>query len=120
MRRLRSFDILPFDPEIEHTCRRLNKEIREVLQEQQLIMAEEALHGNEDPRPLRDYAVPTVNGARSSIARPTVQANNFEINSAIIQMIQTSVQFVGMPNDDPNAYIANFLEIFDTFKQNGV
>ncbi|KAH9792938.1 hypothetical protein KPL71_004353 [Citrus sinensis] len=83
-------------------------------------MASEALHGNEDSRPLRDYAVPTVNGARSSIAHPVVQANNFEIKPAIIQMIQTSVQFAGMPNDDPNAHIANFLKICDTFKQNGV
>ncbi|KAH9697831.1 hypothetical protein KPL71_023777 [Citrus sinensis] len=83
-------------------------------------MAYEALHGNEDARPLRDYVVPTVNGARSSIARPAVQANNFEIKPAIIQMIQTLVQFTGMPNDDPNAHIANFLEICDAFKQNGV
>ncbi|KAL9441093.1 hypothetical protein AB3S75_019710 [Citrus x aurantiifolia] len=73
-------------------------------------MADEALHGNEDARPLRDYAVPIVNGARSSIARPVVQANNFEIKPAIIQMIQTLVQFAGMPN----AHIANFLEIYDT------
>ena len=29
-------------------------------------MADEALHGNEDARPLRDYVVPRVNGARSS------------------------------------------------------
>ncbi|KAH9780125.1 hypothetical protein KPL71_007966 [Citrus sinensis] len=35
-------------------------------------------------------------------------------------MIQTSVQFAGMLNDDPNVHIANFLEICDTFKQNGV
>ncbi|KAH9672110.1 hypothetical protein KPL70_017603 [Citrus sinensis] len=115
MRRSRSFD-----PKIDRTCRRLNKERREVLQEQQLIMVDEALHGNEDARPLRDYVVPTVNGTRSSIARPTVQANNFEIKPAIIQMIQTSVQFAGMQNDDPNAHIVNFLEICDTFKQNGV
>ncbi|KAH9697798.1 hypothetical protein KPL71_023761 [Citrus sinensis] len=120
MRRSRSFDLLSFDPEIEGTCRRLNREKRETLQEQQLIMAYEALHGNKDARPLRDYVVPTVNGAGSSIARPAVQANNFEIKPAIIQMIQTLVQFAGMPNDDPNAHITNFLEICDTFKQNGV
>ncbi|XP_052290832.1 uncharacterized protein LOC127900267 [Citrus sinensis] len=83
-------------------------------------MADEALHGNEDAKPLRDYVVPTMNAPRSSIARPAVQANNVEIKPAIIQMIQTSIQFAGMPNDDPNAYIANFLEICDTFKQNDV
>ena len=35
-------------------------------------------------------------------------------------MIQTLVQFAGMPNDDPNLHIVNFLEICDTFNQNGV
>ena len=35
-------------------------------------------------------------------------------------MIQSSVQFGGLANDDPNLHIANFLEIFDTFKHNGV
>ncbi|KAL5546580.1 hypothetical protein UlMin_006267 [Ulmus minor] len=56
----------------------------------------------------------------SSIQRPPIQANNFEIKPAIIQMIQNSVQFGGLPNDDPNLHIANFLEICDTFKHNGV
>ncbi|XP_024022668.1 uncharacterized protein LOC112091966 [Morus notabilis] len=35
-------------------------------------------------------------------------------------MIQTSVQFGGLLSEDPNARIANFLEICDTFKFNGV
>ena len=34
-------------------------------------------------------------------------------------MIQTSIQFGGLANDDPNAHITNFLEICDTIKING-
>ena len=55
-----------------------------------------------------------------SITKPTVQANNFEIKPAIIQMIQQSVRFNGDLKEDPNQHIANFLEICDTFKLNGV
>ena len=51
---------------------------------------------------------------------PPIQANNFEIKLAFIQMIQSLVQFGGLANDDPNLDIANFLEICDTFKHNGV
>ncbi|KAL5575516.1 hypothetical protein UlMin_017215 [Ulmus minor] len=69
-------------------------------------------------RALKDYSIPNV--GISSIQRPPIQANNFEIKPAIIQMIQNSVQFGGLPNDDPNLHIANFLEICDTFKHNGV
>lgn len=35
-------------------------------------------------------------------------------------MIQMSVQFARMLNDDPNAHITNFLEICGTFKRNNV
>ncbi|KAJ4718833.1 DNA-directed DNA polymerase [Melia azedarach] len=35
-------------------------------------------------------------------------------------MIQTSVQFNELAHEDPNAHIANFLEICDTFRHNGV
>ncbi|KAL5565417.1 hypothetical protein UlMin_028581 [Ulmus minor] len=69
-------------------------------------------------RALKDYSIPNV--GVSSIQRPPIQANNFEIKPAIIQMIQNSVQFGGLANDDPNLHIANFLEICDTFKHNGV
>ena len=48
-----------------------------------------------------------------------MQANNFEIKSAIIQMIQNTVQFCGLSSEDPNAHLANFLKICDTFKHNG-
>ena len=64
--------------------------------------------------------MPSLDGTRKSIARPTINANNFKIEPALLQMIQSGIQFYGLANEDPNAHIANFLEICDTFKYNGV
>ncbi|KAF7823691.1 uncharacterized protein G2W53_021835 [Senna tora] len=55
-----------------------------------------------------------------SIRRPAIEANHFEINLNIIQSLQSHVQFGGFPTEDPIAHILNFLEVCDTFKQNGV
>lgn len=114
MRRSRSLDLVPFDPEIERTLHRLKKEKKDCTTENETM--EEQLEN----RTLGDYAVPLVTGATSSIRRPAIQANNFEIKPAILQMVASTVQFSGMPHDDPNAHIANFLELCDTFKHNGV
>ncbi|XP_050233223.1 uncharacterized protein LOC126681711 [Mercurialis annua] len=38
---------------------------------------------------------------------------------ALLGMLQSTVQFYGLANEDPNAHIADFLEICDTFKMNG-
>ena len=73
-----------------------------------------------DTRVLLDTSMPGLEGARQSITRPNIEANNFEIKPALLQMIQSTVQFYGMLNEDPNDHIANFLEICDTLKYNGV
>src|SRR5262249_3638448 len=75
---------------------------------------------DQQQRTMMDYAKPSFDGTNSSITRPTVAANNFEIKPPIIQMIQNIVQFGELPTEDPNAHIASFLEICDTFKSNGV
>ncbi|KAK5802868.1 hypothetical protein PVK06_030496 [Gossypium arboreum] len=67
-----------------------------------------------------DYAKPTLTGAESSIVRPAIAANNFELKPNTIQVIQQFVQFDGLQNEDPNTHLANFLELCDTFKINGV
>ncbi|XP_075475898.1 uncharacterized protein LOC142515052 [Primulina tabacum] len=97
MRRSLEFKLEPFDPEIERTARRR-------LQQQRAKERMEGDQQREEPRriPMLDYAQPSLDGARPSI------------------MIQNTVQFGGSALDDPNSHIADFLEICDTFKFNGV
>ena len=69
-------------------------------------------------RPIRDYARLPSN-TRPVIRRPTIQANNIELKSITLQLLQ-EVQFTGLPHEDPNAHILNFLEVCDTVNYNGV
>ncbi|GLT29120.1 hypothetical protein SLA2020_040060 [Shorea laevis] len=78
-------------------------------------MAEEAV-----ARTLREYGSPSMDDVASCIRKPAIQANNFEIKPTYIQMIQQSVQFSGLPNENPNEHLTRFLEICDIFKYNGV
>lgn len=114
MRRNQNLNLVPLDPEIERTLRRFKKENKQQSEFEITEMEEQA------NRSLGDNAVPLVTGATTSIRRPAIQANNFEIKPAIIQMVASTVQFSGLPHDDPNAHISNFLELCDTFKYNGV
>ena len=69
-------------------------------------------------RPIRDYArlsSPT----QPVIRRPAIQANNFELKSITLQLLQ-GIQFNGLPHEDKNAHILNFLEVCDSVKYNGV
>ena len=67
---------------------------------------------------LRDYALPPA-GIPPLIRRPTIQANNFELKSITLQLLQ-NIQFMGLPNEDPNTLISNFLEVCDMVKYNRV
>ena len=71
------------------------------------------------PMTMSDYARPNLMGAESSILRPIVTANNFEIKLNIIQMVQQFIQFDGVQDEDPNTHLANLVEIYDTLKING-
>ncbi|MED6125984.1 hypothetical protein PIB30_073866, partial [Stylosanthes scabra] len=42
-------------------------------------------------RTLGDYTIPTTNSCGSSIVRPTVAANNFELKPSLIQLVQRSL-----------------------------
>ena len=66
------------------------------------------------------YAQPSIDGTASCIRKPAVQANNFELKPSYVNMIQNSVQFHGLPSEDPNLHIAYFLDICDMFRVNDV
>src|SRR5262249_23033816 len=102
------------DPEIERTLHQRRTEHQRVPSE------ESTTEMVEEQRTMMDYVKPSFDGTNSSITRPMVATNTFEIKPVIIQIIQNTVQFGGLPSEDPNAHIASFLEIYNTFKSNGV
>ena len=89
MPRSKPLEYTLFDPKIERALRQLKKEQKKEANTSLSNMADQ------EQKALRDYAMPSVNGATSSIRRPAIQANNFEIKPAIIQMIQQTIQFGG-------------------------
>ena len=89
-----------------------NKEARQELQQ---IWREEDVTKE---GPLGILLPPGVQGIASSIARPNIDANNFELKPAFISIVQQS-QFGGTPLEDPNLHLI-FLEVCNTLKLNGV
>ncbi|XP_074346535.1 uncharacterized protein LOC141685326 [Apium graveolens] len=65
---------------------------------------------------LKKYSQPMIMDIQSSIFRPSIADNTFEIKSGTIQMVHNSVQFWGAPTEDPNMHIRDFIKICDTFK----
>ena len=135
-----------FDPEPERTLHRLLREqrtdqirnlaIMENTEEQNLGIEQNepqrGRNGNngrthaprpfiqpDDPFMLLDEFVlpPTV--VQTAIRRPPIQANNFELKSVTVQMLQ-NILFHGLPHENPNMHLTNFLEVCDTIKYNGV
>lgn len=74
---------------------------------------------NNDNRPLKDFAVPSEEEPHTSIVRPAIAANNFELKPSLVQIIQQN-QFSGNPTEDPNLHLATFVRFAETLKVNGV
>src|SRR5262249_38178662 len=74
---------------------------------------------NDLHRPMCELFMPTVNGVAPSIAWPTIQANNFELKPALIQMVQVN-PLGGGSSEDTHDHLTNFLQICAIIKSNGV
>ncbi|CAM8957561.1 unnamed protein product [Rhodiola kirilowii] len=68
-------------------------------------------------KPLKDYSTPSLTGFRSPIAPSGVDAPQFELKTALINMVGNNA-FSGIGN--PNAHLTSFLELCETFKINNV
>ena len=71
-------------------------------------------------RTISEFAKPSIEGLGSNTSRQNIDVDHFEIKSHVIHMIQFSCTFYGLPDEDPQAHIVNFLEICDTFKLHNV
>nr|GEY81493.1 reverse transcriptase domain-containing protein [Tanacetum cinerariifolium] len=63
---------------------------------------------------------PSLNGRDGPIAPIAIQATNFGLKNDMIQQVQNSCQFHGLPGDDANKHLDKFLHVTQSIKVNGV
>nr|GFC29219.1 reverse transcriptase domain-containing protein [Tanacetum cinerariifolium] len=82
---------------------------------------EMAAEGNGDP-PVPDLWTmvelrqPSLNGRGGPIAPIAIQATNFELKNDMIQQVQNSCQFHGLPGDDATKHLDKFLHVTQSIK----
>nr|GEW79690.1 reverse transcriptase domain-containing protein [Tanacetum cinerariifolium] len=72
------------------------------------------------PRSMEELCQPTINGRGGPIASIPIQATDFRLRHHMIQQVQNTYQFHGLPGDDANRHIDKFLEVTQHMKQNRV
>ena len=108
--------LAPFDPEPERTflARRRAASVSSVeeTEERQAVI-------NMGDKKLRDLWIPKDQISNADVIMPAIQANNWEIKPALINMVQHN-PFKGSALESPHEHIRNFLEYCNTLKHNGV
>nr|GEV89003.1 reverse transcriptase domain-containing protein [Tanacetum cinerariifolium] len=84
-----------------------------------------ATNGNGDPPvpdlwTMEELCQPTLNGRGGPIAPIAIQEMNFGLKNDMIQQVQNSCQFHGLPGDDANKHLDKFLHVTQSIKMNGV
>ncbi|GJV40315.1 hypothetical protein Tco_1418755 [Tanacetum coccineum] len=72
------------------------------------------------PRSMKLLCQPSINGRGRPIAPIPIEATDFGLRHHMIQQVQNTCQFHGLPGDDANRHIDKFLEVTQHMKQNGV
>nr|GEX41848.1 ribonuclease H-like domain-containing protein [Tanacetum cinerariifolium] len=69
---------------------------------------------------MEELCQPTLNGQGGPIASIAIQAMNFGLKNDMIQQVQNSCQFHGLPDDDANKHLDKFLHVAQSIKVNEV
>nr|GFB39411.1 reverse transcriptase domain-containing protein [Tanacetum cinerariifolium] len=73
-----------------------------------------------DLRTMEELCQSTLNGWVGPIAPIAIQAMNFGLKNDMIQQVQNSCQFHGIPGDDAKKHLDKFLHVTQSIKVNGV
>nr|GEW60527.1 reverse transcriptase domain-containing protein [Tanacetum cinerariifolium] len=73
-----------------------------------------------DLRNMEELCQPSLNGRGGPISPIAIQATNFGLKNDMIQQVQNSCQFHGLPGDDANKHLDKFLHVTQSIKVNGV
>ncbi|KAL4397076.1 hypothetical protein AHAS_Ahas01G0155700 [Arachis hypogaea] len=117
------------DPEPERTLKRKLREAKaqlsvedltEIFKEEEPMAAENNNNANNARKVLGDFTAPTPDFYGRSISIPAIGANNVELKPQLVSLMQQNCKFHGLPLEDPHQFLAEFLQICDTVKTNGV
>nr|GEV35343.1 reverse transcriptase domain-containing protein [Tanacetum cinerariifolium] len=72
------------------------------------------------PRTMEELCQPSINGRGGPVAPIPIQATDFGLRHHMIEQVENTCQFHGLPGDDANRHIDKFLEITQHMKQNEV
>nr|GEW91145.1 reverse transcriptase domain-containing protein [Tanacetum cinerariifolium] len=73
-----------------------------------------------DLRTMEELCQPSLNGRVGPITLIAIQATNFGLKNDMIQQVENSCQFHGLPSDDANKHLDKFLHVTQSIKVNGV
>nr|GEX01317.1 hypothetical protein [Tanacetum cinerariifolium] len=73
-----------------------------------------------DLQTMEELCQPSLNGRGGPIASIAIQATDFRLKNDMIQQVQNSCQFHGLPGDDANKHLDKFLHVTQSIKVNGV
>ena len=127
MHRKPEANLLPLDTEIGRTLRNLRKitsaESRSMANQRERLQAipeeEQDIERLQRQITMEDFWRPSIQDEYSAVRQLAIEANNFELKSALITMVQQH-QFTGHPSEDPNEHMGRFMRMINTFKLNGV